>query len=53
MDPDAALVELRALIYKSANDEADEWDHDRISELFQALDMWLMKGGFLPKDWAR
>jgi hypothetical protein len=25
--------------------------YNEISELFQALDEWISKGGFLPKDW--
>ena len=60
MDPEANLKELRELTKMVA--EADLNDKDgleaiaetapRMAELFQALDEWLTKGGFLPKDWS-
>jgi hypothetical protein len=42
MDPNTALAELR----KYAIGSTSEW-----ANFFEALDEWLMKGGFLPKDW--
>ena len=64
MDPTANLVELRELIaeYRAREEKANRElvapqhqaeDFDRIMELFEALDEWIMKGGFLPEDWAR
>ena len=48
MDPDATLAELRELI-----DTGDfETCPSRLVELFQGLDEWLFKGGFLPTDWS-
>ena len=28
-------------------------DANRLAELVQALDTWLVRGGFLPKEWKR
>lgn len=54
MDPNATLEQLRALM-DECNDEQD-WDscsQDTVKELFEALDEWICRGGFLPQDWAR
>lgn len=54
MDPDAALFLLRQNVadYENATTISEREDAaDRISELFQGLDEWITKGGFLPKDW--
>ena len=52
MDPNQAL--------KDARDACKRWthgeDHHAFNELvsaFQALDQWLSRGGFLPRDWER
>lgn len=45
MDPNATLTELRDMIQGTE-------DPDLI-EKFEALDGWLSKGGFLPRDWDR
>ena len=63
MDPDANLIELRDLVadlqeYRERQnphgyllaDRAD--DVDRVLELFNALDQWIVNGGFLPAPWA-
>lgn len=52
MDPNVTLRELR----ESANDILDHGEIDEALAFafalkFQALDDWLRKGGFLPKDW--
>lgn len=50
MDPDATLTELRELY----NEEV--WTPDVIERFvteFDALDNWLMNGGFLPRAWRR
>lgn len=55
MDPNAALEEARELsaqIQKDfENDKVSEYDANRLAELFQALDGWLSKSGFLPSAW--
>ena len=28
-------------------------DANRLAELAQALDEWIVKGGFLPTDWSK
>jgi hypothetical protein len=56
MDPDEALKELRLMVRTALrctdNDlplpEEITW---RMAEVFEGLDGWISKGGFLPKDW--
>jgi len=49
MDPNAALKEIREiLVYSSTTDMSDL---QRAAEVFEALDNWLCRGGFLPDDW--
>ena len=62
MDPEATLERLRALLggdhsgFEELEQARGEWSdpHSALcecEELFQALDGWLSKGGFKPKDW--
>lgn len=54
MDPNANLIELRGLVAQVLNENApslDEYDVDRLAELFESLDLWVSSGGFLPKEW--
>ena len=52
MDPNQTLKDLRALRAKiHADDSADE-KAEEMATLFQALDEWLLAGGFLPRAWA-
>lgn len=54
MDPDANLAEQRRLAKELSEAASDEWTRGRagrLAELVQALDEWICKGGFLPKDW--
>ena len=60
MDPEANLKETRELckkIYKNYEDPdsngVDQDDAARLVELVEAMDGWLSKKGFLPKDWQR
>jgi hypothetical protein len=48
MDPNAALEELRRLVWNIDEDTAA-----RAAELFVALDDWLSAKNFLPKAWDR
>jgi hypothetical protein len=43
MDPNATLDLLR--------DELERGELECAAELFDALDTWLKRGGFLPSDW--
>ncbi|MET3349054.1 UNVERIFIED_ORG: hypothetical protein ABID57_000723 [Arthrobacter sp. UYEF1] len=61
MDPTEALKELRSRVfYAQANKESGlvfpdndpEENLARIVELFQALDTWLTRGGFMPAQWT-
>jgi len=51
VDPDVALKELRELTNKGMDLSDDEIE--RVVELFQGLDNWVSKGGYLPKEWRR
>lgn len=62
MDPDKTLEQIREEIRKLRRwmRHPSYSDHDnRLSEaeelvdLVEALDGWLTKGGFLPKDWNK
>jgi hypothetical protein len=48
MDPNAALEELREKLA-----DPNENDLEEISILFEGLDSWLCRGGFLPIPWQR
>jgi len=53
MDPDANLEEQLRIVKRIL--EADGCDADdivRLAELVDALDGWIVKGGFLPRRWA-
>lgn len=50
MDPNATLAELRALVMDGG---AEFEDPQRAAELFNALDEWITRGGFLPAAWTR
>lgn len=56
MDPDANLAEQRRILYLLRTNGYRTPTHreqavDRLLDLVEALDGWLMKGGFPPKDW--
>jgi hypothetical protein len=46
MDPDEALKNIRGML----NDH-NRRDIEDITEAFEALDQWMRRGGFPPKDW--
>ena len=61
MDPDETLRQLREVQYRidGFNDAGEpelmaEWRRlaERAAELFAALDDWLTRGGFPPKQWT-
>lgn len=55
MDPNEALRQIRSITdYVNADSYSDDMqaDLDRLAELFEALDQWLSKGGFLPNAWG-
>ena len=59
MDPDVALQEIRdaiseaeALADGDSNDaEIAAWQE--VGERFAALDQWMSRGGFPPKEWTK
>lgn len=61
MDPTANLNEQRALRRKIRNEHAKEHSDlelladyaVQLEELVDALDAWIVGGGFLPTTWAR
>lgn len=52
MDPDQALQELRELYNEWQDNDLDSADYDRFVQAFDALDNWIVSGGFLPKEWT-
>jgi hypothetical protein len=50
MDPNVALAILRRLVQVYPGDGFDAQD---LVEAADALDQWLSKGGFLPRDWNK
>jgi len=56
MDPEATLKEMRALASNILH-TPDAVDLDiyvwatRLADQVEAMDGWLSKGGFMPKDW--
>lgn len=59
MDPNATLDMLRAALgkYYEHQEEKDTEARlaaaDEIAALFEGLDWWISRGGFLPALWAR
>lgn len=55
MDPNATLRELRRLAEIVANHigQVNSRDAQELAEHFQALDVWLLSGGFLPQSWHK
>jgi hypothetical protein len=54
MDPNQALADARAACEQWAHSERGDHDLVALAELvnaFEALDQWLSRGGFLPRDW--
>lgn len=55
MDPNVALVDIRQLIEivqdPNVNAAGKITAGRRLAEKFQALDEWLSRGGFPPRDW--
>lgn len=62
MDPNENLKETRGCTSElieaiDASEDLDQPEYaaedvDRLCELVQSLDNWIMNGGFLPEDWA-
>ncbi len=53
MDPDANLEEQLRITKRVLDaDGCDADDIIRLAELVDALDGWIVKGGFLPKRWT-
>jgi len=58
MDPDANIIEqLRITVELQQYEVAEEMPPvelaNRLAELVQALNGWLMRGGALPREWAK
>ena len=52
MDPNVNLSEQRRIVARHAAGTATADDYARLADLVEALDVWLMRGGFLPSDWT-
>ena len=59
MDPNATwaqMMDLAEMILKGAEESNDGFgpeDAVALAERVEALNTWIMKGGFLPKAWER
>lgn len=55
MDPDANLTEQRLIVSKLATEDMSalevQWAAHRLAALVEALDNWIVGGGFLPRAW--
>lgn len=56
MDPNECIKELRQLAQMALNETLRGAQADvilaRMAELFEALDGWMGKKGFMPKEWS-
>lgn len=58
MDPNITIREIRAIIasWKLLEKEGggvDLTEVDKLVEYIDALDTWILKGGYLPEDWQK
>jgi len=53
MDPNETLKKLRKLFADVDPEVWDSQEFERARDLFQALDEWIVNGGFLPDGWKR
>lgn len=53
MDPNANLIEQVQLAESLVEAENESADANRLAELVLALNLWILRGGFLPKSWER
>lgn len=58
MDPNECLAQLRELAAKTVGEQHPNLDAEaasayRMAELFEGLDQWIKRGGFLPDDWKQ
>lgn len=51
MDPNETLRRLRAAVYAIQTPGYSAVTREDMAELFDALDEWLLRGGFLPDAW--
>lgn len=53
MDPNTVLQDIRDLVSALEADPTRFHAVEELTERFTALDEWLSKGSFLPRDWER
>jgi len=51
VDPDECLKEIRRLLADHASHGLEFYEMDDLTEKVEALDEWLVRGGFLPFVW--
>lgn len=61
MDPNATLSQLRRVVARIHDNDATPrdpetaamlQDADLLATLFDSLDEWISRGGFLPQEWS-
>jgi hypothetical protein len=53
MDPNETLKRIRQIAGRFEKGQARNQDGPELADLIDALDGWISRGGFLPRDWAR
>jgi hypothetical protein len=51
MDPNATLARIRQLTTIGKTHVLKEDESTELVDLISALDEWIVKGGFFPRDW--
>jgi len=51
MDPDANLREPQTIAHRIIENHYTQDDAERLADLVSAMDDWLCRGGFLPREW--
>lgn len=53
MDPNKTLKILRELVANILTSSEDTGNEFKVAEYFEALDHWIVNGGFLPTAWQK
>lgn len=52
MDPNETLKGIRRIVAKGMDGDINLSEYDDLITLFDSLDGWLARGGFLPEPWS-
>ena len=51
MDPDNTLQAIRDIVEEALGSDGESDKILELAERFEALDVWMSRGGFLPRKW--